>query len=215
MDNAGNFFRVGVQQESGFAGHQNQRPGFFAYRIVVKIQDLVASKLKDECNYAEGRYGQLVFSGSTPELVLAKFEAMEEMEETLLRWLHRTVGQLEAFPILFNNYGSMPGYPLYVRVQDPAPFRVLTEGLRVVDSLLQSNGCKAAQIFHHPRLAMASKISKPQEMEVLLDFSGRSFREEMVIEELVLEKFSAGQAGVGILCRLMLSPKGLKRSATN
>jgi len=109
----------------------------------------------------------------------------------------------------------MPGYPLYVRVQDPAPFRVLTDGLRVVDSLLKSNGCMAAQIFHHPRLAMASQISKPQEMEVLLDFSGRSFREEMVIEELLLKKFSAGQVGTGIVCRLMLSPKGLKRTDNN
>lgn len=212
MENAGNFFLQGAQN-AGEVQHRSR--SVQSYQILVKISGSLSGKVKAEQEYAQQRYGQSGFLGMNPELVLARFEAKEEMEETLLRWLHRIVGQQEAFNILFNNYGSMPGYPLYLRVQDPAPFRALTEGLRVIDGLLKNNDCKTMQIFHHPRLAITSQIDKRQEMEIMLDFSGRSFREEMSVEEVLLVKSASAQSGGGIVSRLMLSPTGLKRTESN
>ncbi|ULQ52372.1 hypothetical protein [Flavihumibacter fluvii] len=215
MEKAGNFFAAGLPGQTEPAFGQTISRNTCGYQVMVKVSGTVAEHVKQEQEYALERYGELGFSPIQPELVLAKFEAREEMEETLLRWLHRIVGQQETFTVLFNNYGSMPGFPLYVRVQDPRPFRPITEGLRVIDGLLKSHDGRALQVFHPPRLVITHQVSKQQEMEILLDFSGRSFREEMTIEELVLVKCLPGNQGSGILCRLMLAPKGLKRMETN
>jgi hypothetical protein len=183
-----------------------------SYALLVKLADPLVALVQLEQEYAIGRYGEKDFPGVMPEMVIARFSAMEDMEDTLLRWLHRIVGQQEAFSVVFNNYGSMPGSPLYLRLQDPGPFREISTGLKSLDAVLKSNGAASVQVFHHPRLLITKKISEQQHMEILLDFSGRIFHEEMAVEEILLVKTGAGEMVARVVSRLMLVPKGLKRS---
>jgi hypothetical protein len=186
--------------------------GLCQYQLVINPPREILQHLEEEQAYANQAFGAGIFSKGPWQLLLASFMAKEEMEETLLRWLHRIIGQQEAFPVCFNNYGSMPGYPLYVRVQDPGPFRGLAEGLRIIDGLLKGNGCPGIEINHHPRILLAPQIDPRQEMEVLLDFSGRTFRAVMEVEEIGLLKESSPAGDKGLVSRLMLSPKGLNRT---
>lgn len=211
MEHAGNYFKAGI----GPGREQPDNRSLVAYQLQVKLSASLEARVKQEQDYALNRFGAAAFSEVSPELVLARFEAREDIEETLLRWMQRIVGQQEAFSVIINNYGSMPGYPLYLRVQDPRPFREITNGLRAIDGLLRNNDCNGLQVYHHPRLVVTRKISKKQEMEILLEFSGRLFREELEIEELVLVKALPEHATATVVCRLMLSPKGLKRNEIN
>ncbi|MBC6491047.1 hypothetical protein ACFSQD_15205 [Flavihumibacter stibioxidans] len=180
------------------------------YELKVLCPEALVQQLGSEQLYAAEAFGKDAFSVSRPGMLLARFYAREEMENTLLRWLNRVAGQQESFPVLFNNYGSMPACPLYIRVQDPGPFRMLAENLRVIDAWLKGNDCPAITLFHHPRLPLMDRLDEQKAMEILLEFSGRCFRAEMELEELILVSRVAGEERERMVSRLRLLPRGLR-----
>lgn len=180
------------------------------YELKVLCPEALVQQLGSEQLYAAEAFGKDAFSVSRPGMLLARFYAREEMESTLLRWLNRVAGQQESFPVLFNNYGSMPTCPLYLRVQDPGPFRLLAENLRVIDAWLKGNDCPAITLFHHPRLPLMDRLDEQKSMEILLEFSGRCFRAEMELEELILVSRAAGEERERMVSKLRLLPRGLR-----
>ncbi|KIC92241.1 hypothetical protein [Flavihumibacter sp. ZG627] len=184
------------------------------YRLQVIAPEAVREKIVEETNYARNVFGEEAFAGGEDCLVLASFKAREEMEDTLLRWLHRIIGQQEGFGILLNNYGSLPGAPLYLRIQDPTPFHQLVESLRVIDALMKGNQCSSLQLYRTPRLMLMRSMKEERELEMLLDFSARTFRAEMEVEELQLVRQDS-DGSIRLVSRLALMPRGLKRKETN
>lgn len=184
------------------------------YRLQVIAPEAVREKIIEETNYARNVFGEEAFTGGEDCLVLASFKAREEMEDTLLRWLHRIIGQQEGFAILLNNYGSLPGAPLYLRIQDPTPFHQLVESLRVIDALMKGNQCSSLQLYRTPRLMLMRSMKEERELEMLLDFSARTFRAEMEVEELQLVRQDS-EGSIRLVSRLALMPRGLKRQETN
>jgi hypothetical protein len=176
--------------------------GFCHYRMVIIPDEQVIAQLQQEQEYAVSVFGNKGFPACRRELILASFQAKEEMEETMLRWLYRVVCQENEFIILFNNYGSTPGFPLYVRVQDPTLFRQLANSLKIINGLLEGNECPPVRIAALPRLMLSNRLDEQTEMEVLLDFSARSFRAEMSVKEILLVKNEQE-----IVSRLRLLPK--------
>lgn len=205
---SGNRSCPGVNRE--LAGITDSYGGLYAYELQALLPQELLQQFGEEQSFARERFGKEAFSPAAAGITVARFHAREEMESTLLRWLNRVVGQQESFPVLFNNYSSMPGFPLYLRVQDPVPFRLLAESFRVIDGWLKGNDCPSLTLCHHPRLALAERLDQGKALEILLEFSGRCFRAEMELEELVLVRRAAGEEDHRVISRLKLLPRGLR-----
>ena len=201
---------TGIRQQVTGAGWRETPAGLSRYELKASLPRFLSAQIEAEQSFALQTFGREDFSPSQPGLLVAAFYAHEEMESTLLRWLNRVIGQQESFPVLFNNYSSMPGYPIYLRVQDPAPFRNLAENLRVIDAWLKGNDCPALTLFHHPRLSLVDSLGSAKAMEILLEFSGRCFRADMELEELELTCRPAGEEVSRVVCRFKLLPRGLR-----
>lgn len=122
----------------------------------------------------------------SPELVVARFRARDEMEATLLRWLNRIIASHPVFTYSFNNFGSAPGIPLYCRLQEPGVFRQLVDQLRVLDGWLHGNGCGSMELLTVPRMVLIKSITPTVERQVVWEYGSRSFREEMSLNGLEL-----------------------------
>ena len=200
----------------GSGDHSINLPG--NYHLVVQPLRELRERLAEAVAGARETYGDAAFRAAEGELLLAEFWSREDMEATLLRWLHRIIGQQESFGILLNNFGSKPGLPLYIRVQDPEPFQPLVAALRPLEVLMRTLYGPAGKgdgpplrLVRHPRLPLLESIRPEAELLVLLDFSCRSFRAEMEVEELLLYRTDPG-GGRQLVSRLRLLPSGLKRN---
>lgn len=127
------------------------------------------------------------------DILLATFFAKEEMEPTLLRWMHRALSRQPSFRFSLNNYTGIPGRnAVYLRVQDPAPFRQIAAELKVIDELVQSNGLPAAKLVANPRLMVASTSADGDFRTLMMEYSARQFHAEAGVSELVLLKRNHG-----------------------
>jgi 2'-5' RNA ligase len=120
---------------------------------------------------------------------VASFLAKEEMEDILLRWMHKVISAKPAFTVALNNYGgSTDAGTIHLRVQDHTPFAQLARELRVIDELVRSNGLPAARLVSHPCLTVAGNLSKTGYEKALRVFAAREFHSEFEVKELVLIK---------------------------
>ena len=186
--------------------NRSVRAAAMEYRLVIQPSGEVCRNWSEESEYAGSLYGKKEFRFSRPEIVVARFDAKEELEELLLKWFRNVVCQTAAFPVLLNNYGSMPGFPLFIRVQDSTPFRPLIYGLKMLSGVLEDNGCTGIRFFQSLRLPIADHINKNAELEILLDYSGRSFRAEMEVNEVLLIRNDPAVNSDKMVSRLKLLP---------
>lgn len=123
-----------------------------------------------------------------PVMLLASFIAVDSMEETLIRYLHRVCAQHKSFTITLNNFGGCPPNGIYVRVQESEPFTEFARELKAINQYLQSNGYPEAKITTRPQLTISRSFEENLYREVMLDFSQRTFHESFLLNEMVLVK---------------------------
>lgn len=133
-------------------------------------------------------YNHKVAVKSRPDITVANFLAKESMEETLIRYIHRVCSQNKCFTVTLNNYSGFPPHTIYVRVQDPEPFRHLAVQLKVVDQYVQSNGCPPATFLFRPHLPIARGLDSNLYNKAMMDYSQQTFHESFRLDELVLLK---------------------------
>ncbi|KYP13162.1 MAG: hypothetical protein A1D16_07160 [Flavihumibacter sp. CACIAM 22H1] len=198
-----------------FSGRQQVSDGiaFRRYELRVSLSAQVKEAVSDLLLPLKDFSKQRLLKLADPCLLIARFQAREEMEGTLFRWLNRIIGTQEGFGFAFNNYGGMPGQPLYWRVQEPGSFRMLAERLRVLEGWMQGNGCGALQLIHSPRLLLVEEIDESIERAVQLEFSSNCHRQEMVLTELELVVADKGNQDFRLLSRFPLLPPGFKQQA--
>ncbi|GAB2680880.1 hypothetical protein GCM10027036_39280 [Flavihumibacter cheonanensis] len=185
------------------------------YEMNVKLPETILGAVAETAAELESlRKSQLV-KLSRPVLTIARFQAREEMEGTLLRWINRILSSQSGFRFAFNNYGSMPGKPLYWRVQEAEPFRRLTDSLRVLEGWLQGNGCHGLELFSHPRLHLVDELDSSIEREVLLAFSASTFYEVVELQEVELLATEQWANDYRLVSRFSLLPEGFKQADNN
>jgi hypothetical protein len=158
------------------------------------------------------QYGSRFLS---PDLVLARFQAREEMEPMLIRWLNRILSAEESFSFAFNNYGSNPGARLYWRLQDTEGFRRLADKLSVLDAWFEGNGSGRMQLLREPRLVLLQDIHPLIERRVLMAFSSYCHHMDMEASELELMMQDLWAGTAKRVCRFSLLPAGLRRRETD
>ena len=83
---------------------------------------------------------------------IAVFEATEQMEETIIRWMHRIISNKEQFAIQIEQQINDTTGKLQVRIADTTPFQQLATQLNVVSQYISSYQCKEIYFSVRPYL---------------------------------------------------------------
>jgi len=159
------------------------------YLLVVDPAADVLQQVMDEKTKFFTKYSEPESIQHHPQITVASFLAKEEMEDTLLRWMHRIISSHTSFSVALNNYSGSPNTNnIYIRVQDHQPFKQLAKELKVIDELVRSNGLPKAHLISNPHLTLAGRLEKPVYEKAMRDYAHRDFHAEFLVKELVLLK---------------------------
>jgi 2'-5' RNA ligase len=168
------------------------------YLLVMRPVGEVGQQVMQEKENFSARFGIPGDTGSGPEITIASFLAKEEMEETLLRWMHRIISTRNSFAVALNNFSCLPNAnTIYLRIQDHQPFKALAKEFKVIDELVRSNGLPKAQLISHPHLVIAKRLEKSVYDKAMPEYSKKDFHAEFQVKEFLLLKrtnqFDAGK----------------------
>jgi len=174
-------------------------PGHAEYLLVVYPNGDLRDRLLEEQQQFSSDYGldhrldqgQRVadhIRRNRPHITLAAFQAGEEAEDTLIRWIQRICQQHRSFEIALNNYSGIPPHTICVRVQDPEPLRDLVQQLRAVDEFIRSSGWPPVHLTGRPYLSIAGGLTEQVYNKAMPDYSRKTFHGIFRVCELVLLK---------------------------
>jgi 2'-5' RNA ligase len=158
------------------------------YLLVIYPYGELFEKLVEEQQQFLQDYGLVMKGRNRPHITVAAFLAGEQMEDTLIRWIHRICRRNQSFEITLNNYSGIPPHTIYLRVQDPEPFRQLMQQLRAIDEFIRSSGCPPVNLISRPYLSIAGGLTEQIYNKAMIEYSQRTFHESFQMEELVLLK---------------------------
>lgn len=77
---------------------------------------------------------------------------------------------------------------IYLRVQDPEPFRELMRQLRAIDDFIRSCGCPPVNLVSRPFLSIAGGLTEQVYNKAMPDYSRKTFHDSFHVDQLVLLK---------------------------
>jgi 2'-5' RNA ligase len=158
------------------------------YLLVIYPNGDLREKLQEEQQQFSADYGLQMTVRNKPHITVAAFQAGEIMEDTLIRWVQRICNSYKCFELTLNNYSGFPPHTIYLRVQDPHPFRQLMQQLRSIDEFIRSSGCPPANLITRPFLSIAGGLTEQVYNKAMPDYSRKTFHDSFRVDELVLLK---------------------------
>ncbi len=180
-----------MYRENGFATASTQHfavQQYYEYLLVVHPGEEVYSLIKQEKENFYNIYKEKVAVKNPLRITVANFFAKEEMESTIIRYMHRILSVQKSFAVSLNNYSGFPPHTVYARVQNHEPFKQLAASLKAVDQYVTSNGCPAAKFTTHPHVSIAKRLKEEVYEKAMFDYSQRTFHASFSVDELVLLK---------------------------
>lgn len=178
--------------EKGFAGTSAAMAyalqHYYEYLLVVHPPAEANAQLMEEKKYFFETYNEKVAIKTKPHITVANFQAKEEMEDTIIRYMHRIMGMQKAFNVTINNFSGFPPHTVYARVQDHSSFRQLAAALLPVEHYVKGNGCPPARFITHPHVTIARRLSAEIYHKAMFEFSQRTFFASFKVHELILLK---------------------------
>jgi 2'-5' RNA ligase len=167
-------------------------PGYAEYLLVVHPYGDLQDRLLEEQQQFSTDYGLdqglQRMERNKPHITLAAFEAGEEAEDTLIRWIQRICHPHRSFEIALNNYSGIPPHTICLRVQDPEPLRELMQQLRAIDEFIRSSGWPPVNLTGRPYLSIAGGLTEQVYNKAMPDYSRKTFHGIFRVGELVLLK---------------------------
>jgi 2'-5' RNA ligase len=168
-------------------------PGYAEYLLVVYPHGDLQDRLMEEQQRFSSDYGldhrldqgQRIVRNK-PHITLAVFQAGEEVEDTLSRWIQRICQQHRSFELALNNYSGIPPHTICLRVQDPEPLRELMRHMGAIDEFVRSSGWPPVRLIGRPYLSIAGGLTEQVYNKAMPDYSRRTFHGVFRVEELVL-----------------------------
>jgi 2'-5' RNA ligase len=174
-------------------------PGYAEYLLVVYPRGDLQERLMEEQQQFSSGYGldhrldqgQRIIR-NRPHITLAAFQAGEEAEDTLIRWIQRICQQHRSFEMALNNYSGIPPHTVCLRVQDPEPLRDLMRQLGAIDEFIRSSGWPPVHLPSitnaggRPYLSIAGGLTEQVYNKAMPDYSRKTFHGVFRVEELVL-----------------------------
>lgn len=162
------------------------QPTGYEYLLVVRPNAAVAEQVLAEKQLFAGRYSRKSVLKTPPHIVLAGFVAREEMEDTIIRWMHRITSVQQCFTVSLNNYSGIPPHTIYLRVQDALPFTNLALQLKAVNEYIRGCSCPPMQFVTRPYLGLAHELTGEVYEQAMPLYSRQTFHADFEAGELVL-----------------------------
>jgi 2'-5' RNA ligase len=161
------------------------------YLLVAHPDERVNEKIKEEKQFFYLNYGQKTTVQTKSHITIASFLAKERMEETLTRWIQNICNLHCGFEVTLNNFSGFPPHAVYLRVQDPKPFKKLTNALKILDNFIQTNDCPPLHPATKPHLTIAKGLPGDVYEKAIKEYAGRTFHDSFMVDKLVLLKRDA------------------------
>ena len=179
---------------------------FSEYLLVAHPGVDLHDKILEEQEYFSMHYLERTAIKMKPHIELASFQAREEMEPTLIRWMHRIVSQQQAFSIALNNFSGFPPDTLYLRIPEPQAIQRLAAEFAQLNDFIKTDDCPAIRINTKPYVSVAKRLTESNYLRAMLDFSQRSFYEIFEVKELLLLRRSNAYDGYKQVNKFVLQP---------
>jgi 2'-5' RNA ligase len=158
----------------------------FEYMLIASPCKEVYNQVMEEKQQFYTVYQEKIAIKTKPHITIANFLAKEAMEETIIRWMNRAIGMQPRFSVLLNNFGGFPPHTIYIRIQQPQPFKQLAAALHPIDQYVRSNNCPPMHLVTNPHLSLARRLPPNVFETAMLDYSQKTFHASFQISELVL-----------------------------
>lgn len=159
---------------------------FYEYLLVAHPDAAVYEKLMEEKQWFTSQYKEPIAVKTKPHITVANFLAKEEMESTIIRWMHRIISNQNRFTVTLNRYSGFKPHTIYLRVQDHGPFQQLAKELQVVDQYVRGYGCPEMHLIAYPHVTIARKLSEAVYRQAETDYAQKEFHASFDVNELVL-----------------------------
>jgi 2'-5' RNA ligase len=183
-------FETGVQRHAVGAKSAGmaERTRRAEYLLVIYPDGDLQGRLQDEQRQFVEDYDLRISFRNKPHITVGVFQAGEAMEATLLRWIQRICTRQQRFELTLINYSGFPPHTIYLRVQDPAPFRQLVLELGAIDDFVRSSGCPPMHLINNPYLSIAGSLTEQVYSRAMPDYARKTFHGSFRVGELVLLK---------------------------
>lgn len=174
---------TGLARQTSFSASVG---GLFEYLLVAHPDADVYERVMTEKKYFTERYRQQVAQKTKPHITVANFLAREEMEPTLIRWMHRVISAQKKFNVTLDRYSGFPPHTIYLRVQDHEPFKQLAKELKVVDQYIRGFGCPEVRLITRPHLTIARRLPEKVYREAEPVYAQKEFHASFEVSQLLL-----------------------------
>lgn len=175
-----------MENFSAGAGKHSSPNGLFEYLLIVAPRKDIYNKVMEEKHYFSRTYAQPVAVKTLPHITVSDFMAWDSMEDSIIRWLQRIIKEQKSFPVTLNNYSGFPDHTIYVRVQDPAPFKELAVRVGAIAPYIKQSSCPTAKFISNPHMTIARQLPKQVYEHAIKDYAGKDFAASFTVTELVL-----------------------------
>ncbi|HJW16901.1 MAG TPA: 2'-5' RNA ligase family protein, partial [Flavisolibacter sp.] len=158
------------------------------YEVVVVPDDATHESLRSEQQFFHESFLPGNNFAGDPHISIARFQAKEIMEETLVRWIKNICLLHSSFEIRLNNFSSLPPHTIYLRILDPLPITHIGNQLKMISAFIESNNCPPITLSSRPHLAIASGLSECIYEKAVREYAQRCFSQCFTVEKLVLLK---------------------------
>lgn len=163
-----------------------------SYQLMAYPDAVTGAGIQAEQQYLVRRY-QTILPEQPTGILVAQFMAREEMESTLIRWMHRIISTQTSFRVSMAGFGALSSKQLYLRIQEQQPFQELATALQVVDQYIRSYDCPPVKRYTHPYLPLTQKIADHVFGELVNEYASRKTDLSFEVKELLLVRRSHEQ----------------------
>ena len=160
--------------------------GLSEYLLVVCPDKTVKEQLIVEKQLFYTQFAEPVSIQVNPFIEVAGFLAKEEMEETIIRWMHRIISAQKKFRVTLDRFNGIEPHTIFLRVQNQQPFQQLTKELLVVDEYVKSYGCPEMCFIKRPHITIAEQLSEAIYRKAESIYATRNFQASFEVNELIL-----------------------------
>jgi 2'-5' RNA ligase len=162
--------------------------GVSEYLLLAHPDAATYTRIVAEIQFFSSQFGQAMAAKLKPHITVADFIATEQMEETLIRWMHRVISARQGFHVTLDRYGAFRPHTIYLNVRDQQPFLELARELRVVDQFIQGYGCPPMKLISNAHLTIARRLGLMAYQQAVQHYAQQDFFASFPIQELVLVK---------------------------
>lgn len=175
---------TGVATNKTFSSAQVK--GFWEYLLVARPDEAVYAQVMEEKKFFSAQFKLMAAVKTQPHITVANFMALEPMEETIIRWMHRIISSKKSFRVTLDQYGAFRPHTIYLRVQDHQPFQQLAKELKVVDQYIRGYGCPEMHLITNPHLTIARRLEQTTYSEAVKVYAEKKFHASFDVKELIL-----------------------------